>query len=277
MEQIHTKQASHAIVEAEATKRDLAGGLGAEPSSVPTRFVNRRPFILGVGALMIVMALSGCGNSTSKRSGSRPAGVSSQTPRSIELAAEALAYQARSVHIVSSSAGPHGPIVISLALVRGRGGRGSFSTPGLTYDVLRTGRYLYFRVAAHATRPRITRKWLKTTVNDPTFAAIVKGTDYKTLVATDLFHPALVRKGAVGKVEGQNAIALIDPYGGTLYVATTGPPYPLEFIGSLGDATGKVVFDRWNAPVSLTPPSPSISTAARKAPHAPGRTHESGP
>jgi hypothetical protein len=227
--------------------------------------VNRHPFILGIGVLMIVMALSACGNSTAKRAGSRPAGVDSRTAGSIELAAEAVADQARSVHVVSSSASARGPIVISLALVRGRGGRGTVSTPGLRYDVLRTGRYLYFRVAADAKgqNSRVARPWLKTTVSDPTFAAIAKATYYQTIVAKDMFHPALVRKGAIGKVEGKNAIALIDPYGGTLYVATTGRPYPIEFVGSLGDASGKVVFDRWNAPVSLTPPSPSISTADR--------------
>jgi hypothetical protein len=37
MEQIYTEQRCHAILEADGTKRDLAGGLGAEPSNVPAR------------------------------------------------------------------------------------------------------------------------------------------------------------------------------------------------------------------------------------------------
>jgi hypothetical protein len=45
--------------------------------------------------------------------------------------------------------------------------------------------------------------------------------------------------------------------GGTLYVATTGEPYPIEVVKN-GSAGGQIAFDPFNQPVRLTPPSNAI-------------------
>jgi hypothetical protein len=228
-----------------------------------------RPALIAIAVM--TLAAGGCGsvgggagggNSSSKRpSPNGPASVTSRTPARIELASEAAADEARSVHVVLMNTSGPVPAVVNVELVQGRGGRGSISSPGKRYEMLRTGRYVYFRLQADATGrySRLKGKWFKTSVTDPTFAFIAQATDYHNLVANTLFHPGLVTKGAIRRVNGENAIALIDPYGGTLYVATTGPPYPLEFDGSLGGVRGRAVFDRWNAPVSLTPPPHPLS------------------
>ena len=59
-------------------------------------------------------------------------------------------------------------------------------------------------------------------------------------------------------IEGQRAIALKDTSkGGTLYVATSGKPYPLE-IAKAGKESGKVILDRWDQPVTLKAPAGAI-------------------
>ena len=45
--------------------------------------------------------------------------------------------------------------------------------------------------------------------------------------------------------------------GGTLYVAATGKPFPLQ-ITKEGKESGKVTFSRWDQPVTLTAPSGAI-------------------
>ena len=45
--------------------------------------------------------------------------------------------------------------------------------------------------------------------------------------------------------------------GGTLYVATTGPPYPVA-VTKAGTSSGRVLFTNWNAPVSVLAPTNAI-------------------
>ncbi len=44
---------------------------------------------------------------------------------------------------------------------------------------------------------------------------------------------------------------------GTLYIATTGPAYPVAIVKE-GTDSGKITFDEWNKPVTLTAPSNSV-------------------
>ena len=48
--------------------------------------------------------------------------------------------------------------------------------------------------------------------------------------------------------------------GGTLYIATTGKPYPVE-ISKGGSGGGKINFDRWNAAVTVAAPANAIDVA----------------
>ena len=62
-------------------------------------------------------------------------------------------------------------------------------------------------------------------------------------------------------MRGHKVIAVNDKSnGGTLYVATTGKPYPIEIVKSGSDG-GRVEFDRFNQPVTLTPPANAIDVS----------------
>lgn len=54
--------------------------------------------------------------------------------------------------------------------------------------------------------------------------------------------------------------------GGVLYVAATGPPYPIEI--SMGGAdAGTLSFDKWNQPVSVFAPANAIDVAQLQSGH----------
>ena len=65
-------------------------------------------------------------------------------------------------------------------------------------------------------------------------------------------------KGKTTTVQGQKVIGVTDTTnGGTLYVAATGTAYPIE-ISKTGTDGGRIVFDHFNQPVSLTPPAHAV-------------------
>jgi len=59
-----------------------------------------------------------------------------------------------------------------------------------------------------------------------------------------------------GEVNGQPVVLLESTDGtGTLAIATTGEPYPLQIKGSEGADGGQIDFTDWNAPVNVTAPT----------------------
>jgi hypothetical protein len=89
-------------------------------------------------------------------------------------------------------------------------------------------------------------------------APVARLTDVQSLYSAVLAGHGKLAKGGRSTVAGQKVIAVNDTtMGGTLYVATTGKPYPIE-IAKTGPAGGRVVFDRYNQPVSLSAPADAI-------------------
>jgi hypothetical protein len=71
-------------------------------------------------------------------------------------------------------------------------------------------------------------------------------------------HGALVRSGET-TAQGRAAVTVTDvARRGTLYVATTGAPYPLEIVKH-GATAGRLSFYGWNRPVTLEAPAQAIN------------------
>jgi DNA-binding beta-propeller fold protein YncE len=66
-------------------------------------------------------------------------------------------------------------------------------------------------------------------------------------------------KGASSTLGGQPVVAVTSSKGGTMYVATTGKPYPLEVSKNSGGQTGKVTFSDYNKSFTITAPANSIN------------------
>ena len=70
-------------------------------------------------------------------------------------------------------------------------------------------------------------------------------TGFADLLLQDL---GTLTKGTTSTIEGQPAIALVSSKQGTLWVATTGTPYPVEAVANGGPSgTGTFVFSDWNS------------------------------
>jgi hypothetical protein len=100
-------------------------------------------------------------------------------------------------------------------------------------------------------------RWLKAPATGQ-FASIAALTNMQRLLGSILLNHGALSKGSTTTVNGHHVVAVTDKSkGGTLYVATNGPPYPVE-IKRGGTGGGQIVFDRFNQPVALTAPPNSV-------------------
>jgi hypothetical protein len=220
--------------------------------------------------IALLTALAGCGGS-----GSSGNGVASKSSEQIVAATKAAADSASSVHVAGSVVSGGAPLTLDLTLAAGKGGRGQISTNGLSFQLIQvegsayiSGSPAFYRHFAGPSAAQLLQgKWLKAPATTGELAAISSLTDLRKLVDTSLAGHGTLVKGATTTVNGQQAIALKDTAkGGTLYVATTGQPYPIE-IEKGGAEGGKITFDRWNAPVTLAAPANAVDINKLKSGH----------
>ena len=223
-------------------------------------------------ALLASAAMSGCGSSGRSAAGASN-GVASKSPQQIVAAALAAANGARSVHLAGSGLSASTPITLDLHLAAGQGGRGTVSENGLTFELVVLGPSVYVKgspaflrqTGGAAAAQLLAGKWLKAPSSNASFAQVAQLADIHKLFSATLGSHGTLAKGATTTVNGQPAVAVNDTtQGGTLYVATTGTPYPLE-IAKSGTGAGKLVIDQWNEPVTLTPPPNAVDIGQLKA------------
>ena len=223
-----------------------------------------RPAVARVLALALALGgLAGCGSSSSSSSN----GVGAKSPEQIVEASKAAAAKAASVHITGSTISENKPISLDMELVAGKGAKGHISIEGLRIDIIELEHAFYLngspafysRVAGPAAARLLQGKWLKAPTGSGNFASLSKLTDLGTVIDSSLAsHGALVHAGT-STVAGQPAVGVTDTSkGGTLYVASSGTPYPLE-ISKGGKEGGRIRFERWNEPVTITPPPNPIN------------------
>jgi hypothetical protein len=87
----------------------------------------------------------------------------------------------------------------------------------------------------------------------------------RKLLDTVLVGHGTLKKGSTTTIGGQPAIAVEDTTrAGTLYVATTGKPFPLQ-ITKGGSEAGTITFDKWDEPVTISPPASSVNLSELKS------------
>jgi hypothetical protein len=212
-------------------------------------------------ALGLGLALAGCGGSSSSGNG-----IESKSPEQILEATKQAASQAASVHIVGSIVNEGKPISLDMELLAGKGGKGTISQEGFTIQIIQTGGAVYINgtaafykhVSGSAAAALLQGKWLKAPADSGELASLAELTDLSKLIDSALANHGTLTKGDTTTIEGHEAVPLKGTTkGGTLYVAATGKPYPLQ-ITKEGKESGKVVFNRWDQPVTLTAPSGAI-------------------
>lgn len=211
-------------------------------------------------ALALVPALAGCGGSSPDGNG-----IASKPPARIVAIATAAATAAASVHVAGSILSEGKPISLNMELDAEKGGQGQVTLGDLSIDLVnvdravyvKAGRAFYSRFAGPAAARVLQGKWLRGSDVSGPLASFTSLTELRKLLSSTLAGHGALSRSATTTVNGQRAVGVTDAAGGgTLYVASTGTPYPLEIV-KRGAGAGKLVFDRWNQSVSLAvPPNP---------------------
>jgi hypothetical protein len=228
-----------------------------------------RPISLTGGSLLAValVALAGCGSSSSSNS------IASKSADRIVSESNAVADAASSVRVSGSIVSAGKPISIDLSLVSGKGATGEISQSGVSFKLILVGSTAYisgspsfYRSLGGAAAAQLFQgKWLKASASSGEFSSFSSLANMRKLLDSTLAGHGTLQKGATTTVNGQGAIAVNDTTkGGTLYVATSGKPYPIQ-ISKGGSENGKITFDRWNQPATITAPANAVSLSELKS------------
>lgn len=216
---------------------------------------------------LALTALVGCGSSSSGN------GVESKSAEEIVKEAKSAADEASSVHVSGSVTASGSPVTLDLSLATGKGATGQISQSGSTFKLIIDGSNAYIsgsdafyrKLGGAAASQLLAGKWLKVPVSTPEFASFDSLTNMRKLLDAALAGHGTLQKGSTTTIGGQSAIAVNDTTrGGTLYVATTGKPYPLQ-ISKSGAEAGKITFDKWDEPVTISAPANSVNLSELKS------------
>ncbi len=220
-----------------------------------------------VSLLALVLAtalLAGCGGS---KKAAKPNGEASKSAARVLADANAAASQASSVHVSGSIVSQGTPIELDLRMATGKGAKGSMSTSGLQFDLVRVGDVVYIRGSdafykrfAGATIAQLLHdKWLKASATHGRFRSLSPLTSIDALFAkVGSSHGKLTNAGTT-TYKGQEVVAIRDTSDNSkLYVSATGKPYPVAIVGGRKSQSGTITFGDWNAPLSLTAPKNAI-------------------
>jgi hypothetical protein len=228
---------------------------------------SRSSLLLALVALLLATAIAGCGGSSSSSSGN---GIAEKSPAEILAATKVAADGAKSVHVAGSIVSGGTPITLDMQLVAGKGGRGQLSQNGLSFSLIEVGGTVYIKgspafykhIGGSAAAQLLQGKWLKASATSSDFASLGQLTNLRELIDQTLSNHGALTKSATTTVKGQKVVGLSDrSKGGTLYVAASGKPYPLE-ITKAGSSADSITFDSWNEPLTLSAPANAIDINA---------------
>jgi hypothetical protein len=212
----------------------------------------------------LTVAVAGCGGASDN-------GVAAKSPDAIVTAATNAVSGVKSVHVSGSVTSNGSPITLDLNLVAGKGGGGQMSEGGLSFKIVDLSQVVYLngsdafwrQVGGNSAAQLFHGKWLRAPATGQ-FASLAALTDVRALFSKLLSTHGTLAKAGTSTVAGQKVVAVRDTtMGGTLYVATTGPAYPIQ-ISKSGSQGGHITFDRYNQAVTLKAPAGSIDVSQLK-------------
>ena len=220
-----------------------------------------------VSALALVLTaafLAGCGGHGKS---AEPNGEASKPAARVLADAKAAATNASSARVSGSISSGGTPITLDLSMARGKGAKGSMSTNGLKFDLVRIGDAAYIHgsdafwqhYGGAAVAQLLHGRWVKASVSEPRFASLAPLTSISALFAQVSSHHGKLANDGKTDYKGQQVVAIRDTSDDSkLYVAATGKPYPVAIVGGKKGQSGTVTFGDWNNGVSLSVPKDAI-------------------
>jgi hypothetical protein len=196
-------------------------------------------------------------------------GVGSMTPAQILAKVKQDVATAKTVHVHGSGNSGGSPLSLDFKLQKGVGGSGPFSSEGIKFDIIRVGKFAYFKgdlaFWSHFTKSKdlatlFVGKWIKVSATSGDFASLTQLTDISALTNGIISGHGALTTGGTTTIEGHKAVGVVEKSSGdTIYVATDGPAYILEIkSGGKGGDKGEILFSDWNKPVAIKAPAKSL-------------------
>ena len=218
-------------------------------------------------ALALALAaalLAGCGGHSKA---AEPNGEASKPAERVLADAKAAATSASSAHVSGNLESAGTAITLDLSTARGKGAKGSMSTNGRKFDLVRIGDTAYIHgsdafwqhYAGSGIAQLLHDRWVKAPILQPRFRSLAPLTSIGLLLGqVSAHHGKLVNDGKTA-YKGTQVVAIRDTSDDSkLYVAATGKPYPVAIVGGKKNQSGTITFDNWNEDVSLSAPSNAI-------------------
>jgi hypothetical protein len=217
-------------------------------------------------AVVAAAAISACGGSGGSHTSSGN-GITSKSPDQMLTTAVGAAQAAKSVHVAGTVHDGDVAIGIDLAITSGHGASGTVAEGDASFKLIEAGGAFYIQPNARflskfthssAAVQLLRGKWLKGSPTDSSFQSFSQLTSIKSLMGSLTQDHGTLTKGSTTTINGVKAVALHSSKGGTMYIATTGKPYPLEVSKTSGPRTGKVTFSDYNKAFAISAPSHAV-------------------
>ncbi|HZS31445.1 MAG TPA: hypothetical protein VFA37_09330 [Gaiellaceae bacterium] len=220
---------------------------------------------IGVSTLLATVLLAGCGGGGG---GGTPSGEAAKPAAKVLADATKAAQAASSVHVSGQVVAGGNEVGVDLSLARGKGATGSVTLGGATVNLVVAGRKGYIRggadfwsqfTQAAPLAQLLAGNWLEIPAGAAEFGAVTSLASAQTFFGQlTSGHGPLTNQGET-TYKGQKVVAIDDTTRhATLYVAATGPAYPVAFVRT-GSQSGTVTFDRWNQHVTLKAPAGALN------------------
>jgi hypothetical protein len=214
--------------------------------------------------VLTAVLLAGCGSSGKS---AKSNGEESKPAARVLADAKAAATSASSAHVSGSIQSEGTPITLDLSTARGKGAKGSMSTSGLKFDLVRIGDTLYIRgsdeflkhFAGGAVAQLLHDKWLKASATHGRLKSLAPLTSLGALFEGVSANQGKLVNDGKKTYKGDAVVVIRDTSDNSkLYVASTGKPYPVAIVGAKKGESGTITFGDWNKSVSLTAPDGAI-------------------
>src|SRR3954451_12015940 len=183
-----------------------------------------RRFLVGTA---FVLALAGCGGSSSNGEAKKPA-------EQVVADAQKAALGASSVHVTGTIRDNGTPLRMNVTIVKGKGGKGTLAENGLTFQLIRIGDTAYIRgseaflkqFAGPAAAVLLQGKWLKGSATSGWLPAVTPLTQPDQLFKAALGQHGKLKNNGEVALKGDQAVEIEDTTQGVkLYAAGSGDPY----------------------------------------------------
>jgi hypothetical protein len=241
---------------------------------MPT-IANRGAARLAVMVALVALVASGCGggtktsdpqtNPTTQANPTQAKGLEQQSPAQVQQAAAAALKAAKSVHVTGTAINNGKPVRVDLR-IQGNASSGTMELQGVKLEIITIGNTTYLKanqqtwatlgVPAVAGQ-RLADRWVKM---GPRQAAGLTGFSLDNLAAQLMkgdspWEPTVEQT----TLDGTTVVVISQQDGSKLYVANTGPPYPLRG-EKKGANAGRTDFTEYGADFHITAPANAMDT-----------------